>query len=57
VNRDRLEEKLQVDAFLNFVLDNQRRLAKGSLFVPLTDEQLSRARTVLEGSVEAAEDS
>jgi phosphate transport system substrate-binding protein len=57
LNRARLEEKLQVDAFLNFVLDNQRRLAKGSLFVPLTDEQLSRARTVLEGSVEAAEDS
>jgi phosphate transport system substrate-binding protein len=57
VNRDRLEEKLQVDAFLNFVLDNQRRLARGALFVPLTEEQLSRARTVLEGSVEAAEDS
>jgi phosphate transport system substrate-binding protein len=52
VNRDRLEEKLQVDAFLNFVLDNQGRLARGALFVPLTEEQLSKTRTVLEGSVE-----
>jgi phosphate transport system substrate-binding protein len=55
VNRDRLEEKLQVDAFLNFVLDNQRRLATGALFVPLTEEQLSKTRTVLEGSIEAGE--
>jgi phosphate transport system substrate-binding protein len=55
VNRDRLEEKLQVDAFLSFVLDNQRQLARGALFVPLTQEQLSRARTVLEGSTETGE--
>jgi phosphate transport system substrate-binding protein len=50
VNRDRLEEKLQVDAFLQFVLDNQRQIAKGALFVPLTEEQLSRSQTALEGS-------
>jgi phosphate transport system substrate-binding protein len=56
VNRDRLEEKLQVDAFLNFILDNQRRLATKALFVPLTQEQLSRARTVLEGSTEIGEE-
>jgi phosphate transport system substrate-binding protein len=56
VNRDRLEQKLQVDAFLNFILDNQRRLATGALFVPLTEEQLSKTRTVLEGSTEAGEE-
>jgi phosphate transport system substrate-binding protein len=50
VNRESLEAKLQVDAFLEFILDNQRALAEGALFVPLTEEQLSKARTVLEGS-------
>jgi phosphate transport system substrate-binding protein len=50
VNRERLEEKLEVDAFLEFVLANQRRIAEGALFVPLTQEQLSRAQTALEGS-------
>jgi phosphate transport system substrate-binding protein len=49
VNRDRLEQKLQVDAFLGFILENQRRIAKGALFVPLTEEQLSRAQIALEG--------
>jgi phosphate transport system substrate-binding protein len=47
---DALEEKLQVSAFLEFLLDNQRSLAQGALFVPLTDEQVSRSRTVLEGA-------
>jgi phosphate transport system substrate-binding protein len=56
VNRGRLEEKLEVDAFLSFMLDNQQRLARGALFVPLTQEQLSKARTILEGSaIEAGE--
>ena len=56
VNRDRLEEKLQVDAFLEFMLDNQRGLAQGAQFVPLTAEQLNKSRTVLEGSaIEAGE--
>jgi phosphate transport system substrate-binding protein len=49
VNRDRLEQKLQVDAFLGFILENQRQIAKGALFVPLTEEQLSRAQIALEG--------
>jgi phosphate transport system substrate-binding protein len=48
-NRDALAEKLQVDAFLEFILDNERRLARGALFVPLTDDQLNRARTALGG--------
>jgi phosphate transport system substrate-binding protein len=50
VNRTRLEEKLELDAFLEFVLSNQRTIARGSQFVPLTDEQLSQTQTALEGS-------
>jgi phosphate transport system substrate-binding protein len=50
VNRGRLEEKLELDAFLDFLLTNQLQLAQGALFVPLTEEQLSRSRTALEGS-------
>jgi phosphate transport system substrate-binding protein len=50
VNRDRLAEKLEVDAFLEFILANQQRIAKGALFVPLTQEQLSRSQTALEGA-------
>jgi phosphate transport system substrate-binding protein len=56
-NVDELEEKLQVSAFLEFLLDNQRSLAKGALFVPLTEDQLNRSRTVLEGSgIDAGEE-
>jgi phosphate transport system substrate-binding protein len=47
---DALEEKLQVSSFLEFLLDNQASLARGALFVPLTDEQVARSRTVLEGA-------
>ena len=47
---DSLEEKLQVSSFLEFLLDNQRALTRGALFVPLTDEQVGRSRTVLEGA-------
>ena len=43
-------ERLEVDAFLQFLLDNQETLAKGALFVPLTSDQLGRSRTVLEGA-------
>ena len=43
-------EKLEVDAFLAFLLDNQETLARGALFVPLTSDQLERSRTVLEGA-------
>jgi phosphate transport system substrate-binding protein len=56
-NVDALEDKLQVSAFLEFLLDNQRSLAKGALFVPLTEDQLNRSRTVLEGSgIDAGEE-
>ena len=50
VRVDALEERLEVSAFLEFLLDNQRPLAEGALFVPLTDDQLSRSRTVLGGA-------
>jgi phosphate transport system substrate-binding protein len=56
VNRDRLEEKLELDAFLEFILRNQQKLARGALFVPLTQEQVNRSRTVLEGSAIEAEE-
>jgi phosphate transport system substrate-binding protein len=41
-------ERLEVDAFLEFMLDNQDRIAKAALFVPLTEEQLEKSRTQLE---------
>ena len=43
-------ENLEVDAFLQFLLDNQETLARGALFVPLTSDQLEKSRTVLEGA-------
>ena len=54
-NRDSVEEKLQVDAFLGFMLENQRAVALGARFVPLTQEQLDRSRTILEGAAIDAE--
>ena len=48
-------EKLEVDAFLQFLLDNQEAIARGALFVPLTSEQLERTRTVLEGAATEVE--
>jgi phosphate transport system substrate-binding protein len=41
-------ERLEVDAFLQFMLDNQERIARAALFVPLTDDQLAKSRTQLE---------
>jgi len=41
-------DRLAVSAFLEFILDNQERIAKGALFVPLTADQLDRARTRLD---------
>jgi phosphate transport system substrate-binding protein len=48
-------ERLEVDAFLQFMLDNQERIAKAALFVPLTEAQLSKSRTQLEGGSTDAE--
>jgi phosphate transport system substrate-binding protein len=48
VHEDALEEKPAVDPFITFLLDNEPRLARAAQFVPMTTEQLDRARTVLE---------
>jgi phosphate transport system substrate-binding protein len=50
VNRDALEERLEVDSFLSYILDNQRAIAKQASFVPLTQQQLNDARTALGGA-------
>jgi phosphate transport system substrate-binding protein len=50
VNRDALDERLEVDSFLNYILDNQRAIAKQASFVPLTQQQLNDARTALGGA-------
>jgi phosphate transport system substrate-binding protein len=48
VSEDSLDDKPALDPFLTFLLDNEARLARGAKFVPMTTEQLDRARTVLE---------
>jgi phosphate transport system substrate-binding protein len=48
VREDRLAEKPAIDPFLTYLLDNEPRLARTAKFVPMTTEQLDRARTVLE---------
>jgi phosphate transport system substrate-binding protein len=55
VNEDALAEKSAVDPFLTFLFDNQARLAKGAKFVPMTQQQLERARTELEAGGTAVE--
>jgi phosphate transport system substrate-binding protein len=45
-----LEDKEQVSGFLTYLLDHERALARKALFVPLTDEQLNKSQTVLEGA-------
>jgi phosphate transport system substrate-binding protein len=41
-------ERPEVKAFLEFMLDNETEIAGSALFVPLTSEQLSKAREVLD---------
>jgi phosphate transport system substrate-binding protein len=48
VNEDSLADKPAIDPFLTFLIDNEPRLARGAKFVPMTTEQLNRARTALE---------
>ncbi len=48
VNEDALAEKPAVEPFLTFLLDNQQALARGAKFVPMTGQQLERARTALD---------
>ena len=40
----------EVEAFVRFVLDNEREIAEASQFVPLTDEQLEQAHAELEAA-------
>ena len=54
-SRESIEGKSQVDAFLEFLVENQAALAKSARFVPLTEAQLERTRTILEGAVIEAE--
>jgi phosphate transport system substrate-binding protein len=48
VNEDKLVENEAIDPFLTFLLDNEPTLARGAKFVPMTRQQLDRARTALE---------
>ena len=38
----------EVEAFLRYILDNETAIAEAAQFVPLTDEQLTKAKTDLE---------
>lgn len=46
VKTDELERP-EVKAFLEFMLDNETEIARSALFVPLTSDQLEKARDVL----------
>jgi phosphate transport system substrate-binding protein len=48
VNEDSLADKEALDPFLNFLLDNEPRIARAAKFVPMTQQQLERARTALD---------
>jgi len=43
-------QKREVAAFLTYLLDNETEIAEASQFVPLTDEQLDKARSDLEAA-------
>jgi phosphate transport system substrate-binding protein len=40
-------ERTEVHAFIEFILDNEREIAEAAQFVPLTDEQLAKAKADL----------
>jgi phosphate transport system substrate-binding protein len=48
VNEDKLADEDAIDPFLTFVLDNEPRLARGAKFVPMTQQQIDRAKTALD---------
>ena len=41
----------EVEAFMRYVLDNETAIAEAAQFVPLTDEQLTKAKTDLESAL------
>jgi phosphate transport system substrate-binding protein len=44
-------QKPEVEAFMRYMLDNGVEIAEASQFVPLTDEQLEKAQSDLEGAL------
>jgi phosphate transport system substrate-binding protein len=50
VKRDALE-RAEVAAFLSYILDNETEIAEASQFVPLTDEQVTKAKADLESAL------
>jgi len=47
-------ERPEVEAFVKYILDNESSIAESAQFVPLTDEQLQKARTDYETAVQEA---
>ena len=43
-------DRPEVHAFIQFILDNEQAIAEASQFVPLTDEQLAKAKSDLEAA-------
>jgi phosphate transport system substrate-binding protein len=49
--KQRSFDRFEVEAFVDFLLTNQGQIARGALFVPLTDAQLQKARDDLGAAV------
>jgi phosphate transport system substrate-binding protein len=49
--KQRSLERLEVEAFVQYLLDNERQVAEKTLFVPLTTAQLERAQSRLDEAV------
>jgi phosphate transport system substrate-binding protein len=47
-------QRPEVEAFIRYVFDNETEIAEAARFVPLTDEQLARARGSLDQALEDA---
>ncbi len=45
----------EVEAFVQYILDNETEIAESSQFVPLTDEQLTKAKSDFEAAVAGAQ--
>jgi len=44
----------EVEAFIQYLLDNETQIAESSQYVPLTDEQLTKAKSDYEAAIEEA---
>ena len=47
-------ERPEVEAFVQYLIDNETKIAESSQYVPLTDEQLTKAKSDFEAAVEEA---